>query len=454
MIVTGLDRPIYYFDTLPLHPQPRACDLESLTGWLIRLADANGIHSLHGLTRLCLSNLHPNALYGVNADASPSSLDALSLVTVCPEQTILATTLHYLPAKFWRVSPLASGRFLQGNLAPHLRYCPQCLSDNPFYSLLWRFRMMPGCAEHGCRLLDCCTRCGKEIPVFAAPFRLGVCPSCQCYLSTCAVTPLSDDEYAMTLRRSRDLLFLLSPHSAEFDAQRSLTAVGLEFNRRRQWQHRTVEDVALALGMPKATVASMEYVCGLEEGVVRRVGAKFHHYVIYADALEITLHDLFGHVLSYGDVGRHVRRARKLGERERREDALVARVERAIECVRDRGDPVTQQAVCDDVGMTHKALKAYGRVKDILAAIVAEGPLHDQIRRRREADVLRRVMEAVTLLKAPEQRVTQRAVSEMIGMTRSNLRNYPDALTIIRAGGGGGVAPSGDVILSNVPTTL
>lgn len=452
---TRVDRPADYFDVLPLHPQPRTHAMESLTGWLVRLAEVNGIQSRHALTRLCLSDLRPYALYGVSADSLPASIGALSMTTVCQEQTILATTFYYLPAKFWRVSPLASGRFLQGSLAPHLRYCPLCLSSaDPSYFLLWRFRMMPGCAEHRYRLLNCCTQCGAAIPVFAAPFRFGVCPSCQRPLSACAVTPLSDDEYATTLRRSRDLLFLLSPHPDEFDARIALTAIGLEYTRRREWQHRTVRDVALALGMEEGTVRSMENVYGLEEGTTRRVGAKFHHYALYADALGVTLHELFAHAARHVGLDRQARWARKHGERERREDALVARVEWVIECVRDRGGLVTQQAVCDEVGLTHKALKGYRRVKDILASIVAEGSDHDLIRRRREADVLHRVRNAVTLLVARKQRVTQKAVGEIIGMTGSNLKHYPDALTIIRASREvAAVASSGDVIPRDAPTS-
>jgi hypothetical protein len=41
----------YYFDILPYHPQPER--LESFTSYLMRLAGANSILSMDGLSALC-----------------------------------------------------------------------------------------------------------------------------------------------------------------------------------------------------------------------------------------------------------------------------------------------------------------------------------------------------------------------------------------------------------------
>jgi hypothetical protein len=43
-----------------------------------------------------------------------------------------------------------------------LRYCPQCLDEDPYYRIGWQVRSSVACAKHQCWLLDTCSDCGKQ----------------------------------------------------------------------------------------------------------------------------------------------------------------------------------------------------------------------------------------------------------------------------------------------------
>ncbi|MHC4880654.1 MAG: TniQ family protein [Planctomycetota bacterium] len=46
---------------------------------------------------------------------------------------------------------------------PQSRICPQCIAENPIEKLLWSFRPIPVCLEHGLLLTAMCDECGKQI---------------------------------------------------------------------------------------------------------------------------------------------------------------------------------------------------------------------------------------------------------------------------------------------------
>ena len=52
-----MSEPVDFFDVLPVHPQP--LPLESLTSYLMRLAEANHITSMTGLSAICFPGLDP-----------------------------------------------------------------------------------------------------------------------------------------------------------------------------------------------------------------------------------------------------------------------------------------------------------------------------------------------------------------------------------------------------------
>ena len=133
----------YYFDTLPVHPQPAY--LESLTSYLTRLAEANGLATIRHLFKLCFPT-GPVRLSFQTGDFPPASFGGLPTLTQCTEERLLATTFYHLGKKFNRVlQPRPLAQFLSGGIAYRfLRYCPLCVAERGYYSLLWRFLVVEG----------------------------------------------------------------------------------------------------------------------------------------------------------------------------------------------------------------------------------------------------------------------------------------------------------------------
>ena len=153
----------YYFETLPLHPPPEY--LESCTSYAMRLAEANNLQTMASLSS-CFFGEH-NRVRMLDDNLPISLFHSFEIVANGSEIALSSTTFFHLRKKFGRSeSPQSIVRFLSGTIASSLRYCPACISDRRYYSLLWRFLLIPGCVHHKCYLLDSCSRCGRSIPIF------------------------------------------------------------------------------------------------------------------------------------------------------------------------------------------------------------------------------------------------------------------------------------------------
>lgn len=147
----------YYFETLPLHPQPEP--LESLTSYLVRLAAANSICSIADLAAVCFPDQHSARIRNLK-DYSCPSLGKISVISACSEDVLQSMTFSHLLRKFGRsASSVYSPTFLYASIARYLRYCPMCLAESCYYSLPWRFSSVYGCYKHSCRLLEECGHC-------------------------------------------------------------------------------------------------------------------------------------------------------------------------------------------------------------------------------------------------------------------------------------------------------
>ncbi len=169
----------YYFDVLPLHPRPEY--LESLTSYLMRLAEANTISSLDGISALCFPHQDRRITRDM-ADYPPTSFNRLAIAGNCNVEALRKTTFFHIAAKFGRsVLPQPMSRFLSGCVSRYLRYCPVCFTEQRinYYLLPWRFLMLTICYKHKCRLLEVCGHCEELLPFLVAPFVLGKYPKCQ-----------------------------------------------------------------------------------------------------------------------------------------------------------------------------------------------------------------------------------------------------------------------------------
>jgi DNA-binding XRE family transcriptional regulator len=286
----------YYFDVLPLHPRPEY--LESLTSYLMRLAEFNGISSIDGISALSFPQQDRRITRDI-ADYPPVLFDKLTIVGACNEEILQTTTFFHLAAKFGRSTlPQPMSRFLSGCLGQYLRYCPRCFTEQRvrYYLLSWRFLMVTCCRKHQCRLLETCGHCDELIPLFTSPFKLGNCPKCQQSLKLCAAASVSDEaELEVTTHVHDDIIFLLTPQPWEADGGSVIKQVGRRLSHMRQMKRLTAVDVANQVGV------TLTVVEGIERGNVQGRGATLQSYFKYAHYLCLSLKEVFSDVLEAPD---------------------------------------------------------------------------------------------------------------------------------------------------------
>jgi hypothetical protein len=283
----------YYFDVLPRHPGPEY--LESLTCYLIRLAELNGISSLDGLSDLFFPHQDRRITRDI-ADYPPVSFGDLTRVGAWSEETLRTTTFFHLGAKFGRSTlPQPMSRFLSGCIGHYLRYCPVCFAEQQvrYYLLPWRFLMVTCCSKHKCRLLEACGRCGTLIPIFRSPFTLGNCPRCRYDLKLCAAASEANEaELEISTHVHDDIVFLLTPQSWEADSANVIKRVGRRLSNMRLMQRLTAVEVASQIGVTLTIVEGIERADSQGRGATLQSYFKYAHYLcldlkeIFSDAIE------------------------------------------------------------------------------------------------------------------------------------------------------------------------
>lgn len=288
----------YYFDVLPLHPQPEY--LESLTSYLMRLAELNGISSIDGLSALCFPYQDRRTTRDI-ADYPPVSFGELTRAGACSEEILRTTTFFHLATKFGRSTlPQPMSRFLSGCLGQHLRYCPMCFAEQQvrYYLLPWRFLMVTCCRTHKCRLLETCGHCDELIPLFRAPFTVGSCPGCRQSLKLCAAASEADQAaLEVSLYVHDDIVFFLTPQLWEAKSSSIVRRMGRRLADMRRMNRRTAVEVANQLGV------TLTVVEGIERGDFQSKGATLQSYFKYAHYLCLSLKEAFSSAL---DAPAHV----------------------------------------------------------------------------------------------------------------------------------------------------
>ncbi len=272
-----------FWKLLPLHPQP--CWLESLSSYLTRLAEANGLKSRNEIA--ALAGIHRGRpSWRFAADYPSSSLERIACLVGCTEATLLDTTFFHLARHFGYPTRLgAIQKFFQGSLSSTLRYCPRCLAEHgtPYHRLLWRFLSVAGCHEHNCLLLHECGHCHLSIPLHSLVPRLTQCPACQGDVRTCQAVLLSQKE-ERGLSRTKEIEMLLMPaHWAPEITSALVMGRGLTFLRQRK--HLTLNDAADVMEKEEQVIVAMEH--GQWYG-----HATFCDYLRYIDLLGCSLSEL------------------------------------------------------------------------------------------------------------------------------------------------------------------
>ncbi len=411
----------YYFDVLPVHPQPER--LESFTSYLTRLAEANHIRTRHRLFSICFPDRHTSHAW-TWADHLPISWGLLPIVAACPVPVLQATTFLHLARKFAR-SPLPGvfSKFLKGCVAKHLRYCPHCLEEHPYYSLAWRFFALTGCVQHNCQLLDRCGHCGQVTPSLPPPFKLGACPSCGEELRTCLAEPLNEAESQRARNRFDDLVFMLSPQDCE-SAERADVDLGRRF---AHWRHvRGWQQMEAACQMANASV----HIVGAIEQKRHYVHLTFDDYLANAECLGLTLREVFNTPLPPAPMPQADHTFGRRRARYVRESEVVHQVQQAIQTLQEQGTPVSQTAIGKEVGVSATSLMHYPQVKAILNRTTHTLPDRAKRSQQREDELMDKTSEAIERLRELGKPVSSLAVSHILGRSKIPLY-YPRAGMLI-----------------------
>lgn len=393
---------------LPLHPPPEP--FESMTSYLIRLAEENGLRSMGGfvgllgisygrLTSICTSPDYP----------APFALAGLSKITGCSEERLQQTTLLPLIRRFGHTrGPHALQQFLAGSLAPGLRYCPCCLAERSpaYYSLLWRFLALPGCTKHGIQFLDQCDHCQTPLPLLSFPPKLGRCPACQGDLRKGSAHRLSSDAQRLSHRRTQDLQILLSlrPQPPErVQAQ----MIGKQYMAKRLHLNMLISEAADRSGIDQATIRDIEQI-----GELRRASASLKDYLRYADTLSCSLQEVM-------DFDPNVEILLPPSQ-------VFNQVEAAIQHLEKQGQPLTKRNIRNLVGMEAARLWSSPQMARLLAKHPNRRAHQSQTEKvEREEEVIKLVEQAIDQIKARGMRVTQEGIADLVGMARWVLMDYP-----------------------------
>jgi len=394
-------------NTLPLHPKPGR--RQSFSSYLMTLANLNGITSGDGLAELFFPDRDRRAGRTIS-DFPPVSFGSLVALTLRTEEELRATTLYHIAAKFGRSThPQAVSRFMAGSIASHLRFCPPCIAEKGYYSLDWRFTILPACPRHHCFLVDCCSHCGQGIPLFSPLQRIGFCPHCNGDLRKCSVIRLTDKGDEAISTAARDVRFLITPFMWEQDVPDMARRLGKVFEQLRTERKLGVEALARHLGLTRQIIA------GIESGNVNR-GASFGDYHLCAEYLGISLRSAFS-LARDQDFD-----ARLLGDSER-ENNLLARVK---EVYADAQDPlITHKDLAGKAGVSLGTLKRHPKIRSFLAEISKTKHEYNQAWRVDDNTLIERVIKAGDRAMAEGAPISQRAISKATGISRWRLRYTP-----------------------------
>ena len=262
----------WFFEVLPCRPNPYPD--ECLSGYLLRLAEANGLNQMKELTQdlfpmwsrpaqtALLRWEYPMDTWGRIPMRTQISSTDLKRMTVLPwlEKFRAAPVLA-------RPGYLGPGHFLRGIVAPYLQLCPLCLQAQPYIRLLWRLAAVHVCLQHRCLLQAHCHQCGSPLSAIEPDQHNLYCTVCNADLRQLPVVEAPQDVLIRQQRRQVDLQFLLDPDATlinriDQDSQ-DLTqalrrAIGLRFRYLRTLTGRSAEETAQQLGVSELTVRFLE----------------------------------------------------------------------------------------------------------------------------------------------------------------------------------------------------
>ena len=407
-----IDRERATWKVLPLHPQPQP--LESFSSYITRLAEANGLQSINELATL--AGARWSRVYA-RPDYPCLPYEGLARIAGCTEEVLEQMTFQNLAQRFsCPTHPMPLRRFLQGSLAPNLRYCPRCLAEHspPYYRLPWRFLAVQGCHRHHCVLLDQCGHCGFSLPLVTRSPRMARCSSCRRGLRTCQVSSLTAEAAQSVLRHTITLELLLSSKQRKQVNSNEMPTVeiGKCFAMLRQGQHLSMAQVVHLSGRNEQIVLEIEH------GNLNRK-ASLDDYVWYADRLDSSLSTIMEMPLIPAELPAT-------------EESLLKLVDDTAQRLQEQGKSTTPAQIARSIGISLQYLRSFPTINTLLIAWehlhkCATATLNEQ----REEELVQRVRYAIEHLNLLGESVTRQRIAQLVGMSYAGLCLYPQVDTLL-----------------------
>lgn len=222
----------WHFDVLPFRPPP--LQGECLSGYMLRLAEANGFPRLWSLAQRVYPDWGPGIMRMIvlRWEYPVKNCGLLPQLTALPLHILKALTVaplieKFLGAGFTATSGVVPGSILHGVVNRNLRVCPLCLSSEPYVRLIWRFDDVTMCVRHQCRLVERCQRCGRLLTSADSRQRHLQCASCDADLRLFKPPPASAQECAVQAKYQINLQSMLETSTPT--AEDAVCAIGHKF---------------------------------------------------------------------------------------------------------------------------------------------------------------------------------------------------------------------------------
>lgn len=283
---------VWFFDVFPCRPRPYFD--ESLSSYLLRLAEANGFATFWHLVQDLFptwpqtSQLprlrweYPVDEWGAIPLRTQLSLNELTSLTVAP----LVEKFRPLPV-LSRLVNRNTGHFLKTIVNTTLQVCPLCLKAQSYWRLAWRLTATRICLHHHCFLQTHCHHCCQPLTVVTSRQRLLYCTACGADLRDLPVVTAPTEVIPAQRRQQENIQFLLNPtvslvpivghNEASGDATLQ-QAIGLKF---RYLRFQAGMSVAMAAQMMETTAGSLKY---LERGQL----VPLHFYLRYLEIFSLS----------------------------------------------------------------------------------------------------------------------------------------------------------------------
>lgn len=153
---------------------------ESLSSFIIRLAQANGIGILPFLNYLRLNQNR----YSQKNEISLLDFSLIvnnkkmALISGIDEEILFEKTFHNVIERFTINNEKNRNRLLAGIIRTEYYHCVQCLNEKDYYRLLWRVDGINFCEKHQCNLQNKCSSCEKIIKIQDIE-KFTSCPFCK-----------------------------------------------------------------------------------------------------------------------------------------------------------------------------------------------------------------------------------------------------------------------------------